>query len=91
VIDCRSSALLTKDELGWFDEKAPARLSVRCLINESNDIGKATTKIDAIRALFGEALDKIRTVDLTQNNILGTILHLSQKVSYETNIFRLVN
>jgi DNA polymerase sigma len=80
VIDCRFSSLLDKQELGWYDQTAPARLSVRCLVNEMNDIGKPTTKIDTVRQAFRDGFEILKAMQTPQNNMLGAIVGLSQKV-----------
>ncbi|KAI0652626.1 hypothetical protein C8Q79DRAFT_111882 [Trametes meyenii] len=74
--------LLSKEDKGWVNEAHPEKLSIECLINSDNDVGRPTSKIQAIRGLFREAYTLLTTSTSADgpfpSNILGNIVGVSE-------------
>lgn len=61
--------------------KNPGRLCVRCLVNEENDLGRPTAKIDQVREVLGQAWEQLNAFESAASNMLGVVVGLSRKVS----------
>ncbi|KAI0830842.1 Nucleotidyltransferase [Trametes gibbosa] len=76
--------IMSKEEKGWVNAKNPESLCIECLLNPDNDVGRPTSKIRKIRAVFREAYTLIQTYPFepssTAHNILGTIIGVSESV-----------
>ncbi|KAI0658403.1 hypothetical protein C8Q70DRAFT_878002, partial [Cubamyces menziesii] len=74
--------VLLKADKGWANESRPESLCIECLLNPDNDVGRPTSKIRAIRALFREAHTTLESYAFTPLpdplNVLGTILGVSE-------------
>ncbi|OSD00930.1 Nucleotidyltransferase, partial [Trametes coccinea BRFM310] len=74
--------LLPKEDKGWANAAHPEGLCIECLLNPENDVGRPTSKIRTIRALFREAHNSLKSYPFEPNsplpyNVLGTILAIS--------------
>ncbi|KAI0354735.1 Nucleotidyltransferase [Trametes cingulata] len=76
--------LLPKEEKGWANTAHPESLCIECLLNPENDVGRPTSKIQTIRALFREARGMLEAYAFTPTpasyNILGAIIGISESV-----------
>ncbi|KAI0673903.1 hypothetical protein C8Q78DRAFT_1019773 [Trametes maxima] len=86
-ISAAQGKLLPKEDKGWVNEAHPQKLSIECLINPDNDVGRPTSKIQAIRALFRatHALLQASTsaegpvsFNILAFNILGNVIGVSE-------------
>ncbi|EIW63853.1 Nucleotidyltransferase [Trametes versicolor FP-101664 SS1] len=77
--------ILSKEDKGWASETNPEALCIECLLNPDNDVGRPTSKIRTIRALFRESHALISAYPFAPSpaahNVLGTILGVSESVS----------
>ncbi|KAH9914640.1 uncharacterized protein BXZ73DRAFT_54798 [Epithele typhae] len=85
VVSVREGKLLTKEGKGWLSKRDPHMLAIECMLNPDNDIGRPTSKIRRIRALFARSYKRLSTYALSPDgtappNILGTILGVSASV-----------
>ncbi|TCD67895.1 hypothetical protein EIP91_011829 [Steccherinum ochraceum] len=73
----------TKESLGYANKSFPAALSIDCLVNPGRDVGRSATKATQIKAAFEEAHETLQryTLSMDNDNILGTIVGISQKTS----------
>ncbi|KAI8981329.1 hypothetical protein BD414DRAFT_97463 [Trametes punicea] len=74
--------LLPKEDKGWTNAAHPESLCIECLMNPENDVGRPTSKIKTIRALFREAHTLLQSYPFAPSaapyNLLGTILGVSE-------------
>ncbi|KAI0326768.1 Nucleotidyltransferase [Cubamyces sp. BRFM 1775] len=74
--------VLLKADKGWTNESRPESLCIECLLNPDNDVGRPTSKIRAIRALFRESHSTLESYPFAPLpdplNVLGTILGVSE-------------
>ncbi|KAI0066580.1 Nucleotidyltransferase, partial [Artomyces pyxidatus] len=76
-----------KKDKGWEE----CQFAVQCLIHPDNNISKGTGKLRQIRQVFQEAHAALQGAEIekTNNNILGTIVRLSQEtIDYRASIVR---
>ncbi|KAH9885462.1 hypothetical protein C8Q73DRAFT_717944 [Cubamyces lactineus] len=76
--------VLLKADKGWVNESRPESLCIECLLNPDNDVGRPTSKIRAIRALFRESHATLESYSFSPSpspdptNVLGSILGVSE-------------
>ncbi|KAH9854339.1 hypothetical protein C2E23DRAFT_867398 [Lenzites betulinus] len=77
--------LMSKEDKGWVNPNNPEKVSIECLLNPDNDVGRPTSKIRKIRALFRDARALVQAYPFdpasSSHNILGTIVGVSESVS----------
>ncbi|KAI0640193.1 hypothetical protein C8Q77DRAFT_1214485 [Trametes polyzona] len=74
--------VLPKEEKGWENASRPESLCIECLMNPENDVGRPTSKIRTIRALFRETHSLLEAYPFDAPpgplNVLGTVLGVSE-------------
>ncbi|KAF9260665.1 hypothetical protein L218DRAFT_1002414 [Marasmius fiardii PR-910] len=72
-ISVRQNKLLPKASVDWITNTTPEGLAIECLVQDRNDVGRATKNIQAIRDAFKSAADTL------QENETGLVSIMSLK------------
>ncbi|KAL6307738.1 hypothetical protein BKA93DRAFT_54235 [Sparassis latifolia] len=91
-ISVTQKALLPKRIKGWNKEKDS--LSIECLVNPENDIGRPTSKIAKVRGAFNGAHRSLQDYPfgVEYGNVLGTILRASgETLAHREHVRKIVD
>ncbi|KAJ7054681.1 Nucleotidyltransferase, partial [Mycena amicta] len=72
--------LLPKESAEWINNKTPNALAIQCLVDPTNDVGKATNQIEAVRKAFKDAYATMLRLSEEDESVLAPLIALKQSV-----------